>query len=76
MEVIFQYKFRKYVTQLNKYKNPIIRMQAIMRGKLTFRTYQNVRKAAIFIQKAFRRHLKKKYYLIRLWRDFRKNIYA
>jgi len=73
--VIFQHKLKKYVTQLNKYKTPIIKMQAVIRGKLTFRTYHNVRQAAIFIQKAFRRHLKKKYYLIRLWRDYRKNIY-
>ena len=50
-------------------------MQAVVRGKLVHRTYHVVRDAAIFIQKAFRRHLRKKYYLIRLWRDYRKNIY-
>ena len=61
---------------MNRYKQPIVKMQAVVRGKLVHRTYHVVKDAAIFIQKAFRRHLRKKYYLIRLWRDYRKNIYT
>lgn len=50
-------------------------MQAIVRGKFARRTFIIMKRCAILIQKAYRRHLKKKYYLIRLWRDYRKNIY-
>jgi len=34
-----------------------------------------MKSAAILIQKAFKRHLHKKYYLIRLWKNYRKNLY-
>jgi hypothetical protein len=34
-----------------------------------------MKKCTILIQRAFRRHLRKKYYLIKLWREYRKNIY-
>jgi hypothetical protein len=50
-------------------------MQAIVRGKFARRTLLVVKASAILIQKAFRRHLRRKYFLIRLWRDYRKNIY-
>ena len=50
-------------------------MQAVVRGKFARRSLLLMRASAILIQKAFRRHLRKKYYLIRLWRDYRKNIY-
>ena len=61
---------------LKKYRQPVVKLQSLVRGKLVHRTYNVVKNAAIFIQKAFRRHLRKKYYLIRLWRDYRKNIYT
>jgi hypothetical protein len=76
MQVIFRHKFQNYLKTLNKYKGPIVRLQAAVRGKLVHRTFHVVKNAAIFIQKAYRRHLKKKYYLIRLWKDYRKNIYT
>ena len=76
MQAIFQHKFQKYLKLLNRYKNPIIKIQALARGKLVRRSYLTVKKAAIFIQKSFRRHLRKKYYLIRLWREYRKHIYT
>lgn len=76
MQAIFQHKLQNYIKTLKSFKDPIVRMQAVVRGKLVRRTYLVVKAAAIFIQKAFRRHLRKKYYLIRLWRDYRKLIYA
>jgi hypothetical protein len=57
------------------YRKPLIMMQAIVRGKFARRTLLVVKASAILIQKAFRRHLRRKYFLIRLWRDYRKNIY-
>jgi hypothetical protein len=75
MKIYFKYKYEKYIELLNRYKRPIIKMQAIVRGKFSRRAFLLMRASAILIQKAYRRHLKKKYYLIRLWRDYRKNIY-
>ena len=51
-------------------------MQALVRGKFTKRSYLLMKSCAIVIQRAFRRFLKKKYYLIKLWRNYRKNIYV
>lgn len=75
LQAIFQHKFQKYLKILASFRDPIIQMQALVRGRLVRRTYITIKRAAIFIQKAYRRHLRKKYYLIRLWRDYRKNIY-
>lgn len=50
-------------------------LQAAVRGKFARRTYIIMKRCAILIQRAFRRHLRKKYYLIKLWREYRKNIY-
>jgi hypothetical protein len=75
MQAIFQFKYQKYLTILNRYKQPIIRLQAIVRGKFARRTFLAMKSAAIIIQKAFKRHLHKKYYLIRLWKNYRKNLY-
>lgn len=75
LQAIFQHKFQKYLKILASFRDPIIKMQALVRGRLVRRTYITIKRAAIFIQKAYRRHLRKKYYLIRLWRDYRKNIY-
>lgn len=75
MQAIFQFKYQKYLNILNRYKEPIIRLQAIVRGKFARRAFLTMKAAAILIQKAFKRHLHKKYYLIRLWRNYRKNLY-
>jgi len=72
---VAHHKYQNYLKMINKYKQPIIKMQAIVRGKFARRTFIIMKRYAILIQKAYRRHLKKKYYLIRLWRDYRKNIY-
>lgn len=68
LQAIFYHKFQKYLGLLKRYKDPVVKMQAMVRGRLVRRTYLVVKRAAIFIQKAFRRHLRKKYYLVRLWR--------
>lgn len=75
MKIIAQHKYLKYLKILNRYKAPIIKMQAIVRGKFTRTAFLLMKTCSILIQRAFRRHLRKKYYLIRLWRDYRKNIY-
>lgn len=76
LQAIFHHKLGNYLAILNGYRKPIVKMQALVRGRLVRRTYQLVKRAAIFIQKAYRRHLRKKYYLIRLWREYRKLIYT
>lgn len=50
-------------------------MQALLRGRLTFKTYTLLKNCTIVIQKAFRRYLRKKYFLIKKWRDYRKYIF-
>jgi len=50
-------------------------MQALARGRSARKMFLLMRKSASIIQKAYRRHLRKKYYLSRLWKDYRKNIY-
>ena len=49
-------------------------MQAVARGKLCFRTYTLMKNCAILIQKSFRRYLRKKYFLLKKWKDYRKYI--
>jgi hypothetical protein len=75
MQAIFQHKYQKYLAILERYRKPVLMLQAVVRGKFVRRTFLLMREAAILIQKAYRRHLRKKYYLIRLWRDYRKNLY-
>ena len=74
--MLFKVKYRHYQRVLNKYRAPIVKMQALARGKFAHRAYNISRQCAILIQRAFRRHLKKKYYLIALWREYRKHIYV
>ena len=75
-QAIFLHKYQKYLAILNRFRRPIVKMQAIVRGRYARRAFLTMRDAATVIQKAFRRHLRKKYYLIRLWKDYRKNIYV
>jgi hypothetical protein len=49
-------------------------MQAVVRGKLCFRTYILMKNCAILIQKTFRGYLRKKYFLIKKWKDYRRYI--
>jgi hypothetical protein len=75
MEILFKQKYQKFIVLLNRYKKPVVMMQAIVRGKFARRSFLLMKASAIVIQSAFRRYLRKKYYLIRLWRDYRKNIH-
>ena len=75
MKVLFHHKFEKFQSIFNRYKRPIIMLQAVVRGKFTHRTFITMKRCAILIQRAFKRHLRKKYYLIKLWKEYRKNIY-
>lgn len=52
---------------LEKYKKPVIMLQAIVRGRYIRRTFLQIRKSAVIIQKAYKRHLRKKFYLNKIW---------
>ena len=67
-QVLFKVKYRNFQRVLDKYRRPIVKMQALARGKFAHRAYNMSRQCAILIQRAFRRHLHKKYYLIALWK--------
>ena len=71
---IFCYKYFKFKQALNKYKWPIIRLQAIVRGKFLHRVYNKVKRSSLLIQKAYRQHLKKKFYLQKEWIEYKKII--
>jgi len=75
MKAIFHFKYLRFSENMNKYKKPVIKMQALLRGKFVRRVFILMKASAIIIQRAFRRHLRKKYYLIRLWKKYRKTIY-
>lgn len=75
MRMISAAKFKKFHQALSKYTKPIIKLQAIIRGKFAFRTYKIMKGCAIVIQKAFRSYLKKRYFLIGKWKDYRRYIY-
>jgi len=76
MKIIAKKKYANYLNFLNRFRAPIVKMQAIVKGKLVHRAYNLSKQCAILIQRAYRRHLRKKYYLIKLWKDYRKKIYA
>ena len=76
MKVIFDHKFKKFQRILQRFTRPIIKLQAVVRGKFSHRSYIVMKKCTILIQRAFKRHLRKKYYLIRLWEGYRKTIFS
>lgn len=75
MNVIFINKYNKFLKKLNRYKKPIIKMQAIVKGRLVYNSYRLIKKSVIIIQKQFRNYLKRKYFLISRWLDYKKYIY-
>ncbi len=72
---IFRHNYNKFREALNKYKKPIIKLQAIVRGKLLHRTFNLVKKSTLLIQKVYRRHLKKKFYLAKEWQSYKQVIH-
>lgn len=61
---------------LELHKKPIIKLQSIIRRRYTQRAYLKVKKCAIIIQKAYRRHLHKRFYLEKIWQKYRSNLSA
>lgn len=68
---LFVHKYNKFREAFEKFRNPIIRLQAIVRGKFLHRVFTNVKKSTLIIQRAYRRHLKKKFYLSKEWQAYR-----
>lgn len=68
---LFCYKYNQFKEAFERYKKPIIKLQAIVRGKFLHRIYKDVRRSALIIQRVYRRHLKKKFYLSKEWLAFR-----
>lgn len=60
---IIKFRFNSFKEMLMRYKKPIMKMQAVVRGRYLRRIFLQARKSAIIIQKAYRRHLHKKFYL-------------
>lgn len=71
---LFQHNYNKFKKALNLYKKPIIKLQAIVRGKFLHRTFNLVKKNALLIQRVYRRHLKKKFYLLKEWESYKRVI--
>lgn len=59
---------------LEMHRKPIIKLQSIIRCRYTQRAYLKVKKSTIIIQKAYRRHLHKRFYLEKVWRKYRNNL--
>ena len=57
-----------------KYKKPVMKLQAIVRGKYLRKIFLQSKKSAILIQKAYRRHLNKRFYLERVWKKYKLNL--
>ena len=56
------------------YKKPVVKLQSIVRARYMRRVFLKVRKSALIIQKAYRRHLHKRFYLERLWKMYKQNL--
>lgn len=56
------------------FKKPVIKLQAIVRARYMRRAYLKLKKSVLIIQKAYRRHLKKRFYLEKAWQDYKKNL--
>ena len=59
---------------LDTHKKPIIKLQAIVKARYLRRTYLKIKKSVIIIQKAFQRHLHKKFYLEKAWEKYKNNL--
>lgn len=81
-------KFRAFVKRANQkfavnsirellwmYKTPVVKLQRIVKARYIRRSFLLARKSALIIQKAYRRHLHKRFYLERLWRKYKLNLY-
>ncbi len=62
-KVIFQHNYKKFELALRRYKKPILLLQSIIKGRYAYKTYNLIKKNTIIIQRAYKRHLKKKFYL-------------
>ena len=60
---IVKFRVKAFREMLQKYKTPVVKLQTIVRARYMRRIFLRVRKSAIIIQKAYRRHLHKKFYL-------------
>ena len=72
---IVKFRVNAFREMLQKYKTPVVKLQAIVRARYMRKVFLQVRKSAIIIQKAYRRHLHKKFYLERLWKVYKNNLY-
>lgn len=68
---LFVHNYNKFRVALQKYRYPIIKLQAIVRGKFLHRVFKQVKKSTLMIQRVYRRHLKKRFYLQKEWEKFR-----
>ena len=73
---IVKFRVNCFRQMLQRYKKPVLKLQTIVRARYMRRVFLKVRKSAIIIQKAYRRHLHKKFYLERLWKMYKNNLYA
>ena len=71
---IIKFRYQAFKTLLMRYKKPVMKLQAIVRGRYLRRIFLQARKSALVIQKAYRRHLHKRFYVEKEWKKYKKNL--
>ena len=71
---VIKFRYQAFKQLLMRYKKPVVKLQAIVRGRYLRKVFLETRKSALIIQKAYRRHLNKRFYLERLWKKYKANL--
>ena len=71
---IIKFRYQAFKELLMLYKKPVMKLQAIVRGRYLRKIFLQTRKSVLLIQKAYRRHLNKKFYLDKVWRKYKLNL--
>lgn len=71
---LLRFRLNAFKELLHMFKKPILKLQAIVKARYLRRAYLRVKKSALIIQKAYRRHLHKRFYLEKAWKKYQENL--
>jgi hypothetical protein len=72
--VLSLHKLSMFKQKLSNYLTPIVKLQSYVRRKFCMRSFFLAKSSAILIQRNYRSYLRKKYFLIKKWKSYRKLI--
>ncbi len=71
---ILKLRLSAFKSVLDLHKKPVLKLQAIVKSRYLRRAFLKIRTSALIIQKAYRRHLQKRFYLEKAWRKYESNL--